>query len=296
MGDVALRAVGIVANGDDRVCLFRGFEREFIREHPHARHLGAGGWLPRCTLDDPLAETGEVGVIGRELAAAAVRHRVGRLLEEQAVVGVGEIDPAIDEFPRESEVIDLGVESKEREPKPLLAPGGAVAAAGIAAIPHQDRHHLGVERDLGGLRRNGVGLGLTREALNARRDRRVYWLGRGVGMQAALGPGEKVLIGRGHGSLCSDVTVETLVINVGYHQSLVRRSRADAHLVRPDVEFGGGGDTAGEYGRRSDVQAWDPAHRFAHGLAHGLASTARETMPEETQLSPWVSLAALLLE
>ena len=93
--------------------LSRGFEREFIREHPHAGHLGTGRRLPRGTFDDPLAETGKVGVIGRELAAAAVRHRVGRLLEEQAVVGIGEIDPAIDEFPREPEVIDLWVESKE---------------------------------------------------------------------------------------------------------------------------------------------------------------------------------------
>ena len=99
---------------------------------------------------------------------------------------------------------------------------------------------------------------------------------------------EKVWIGRGHSSFGRDVAVEACVIDVGYHQPLVWRSRADAHLVRPDMEFGGGSETAGKRCRRNGEQAWDSTH--------GLASTSRETMPEETQLRPWVSLAALLLE
>ncbi len=44
-------------------------------------------------------------------------------------------------------MVALGIEAEEGDPEPVLAPGGTVATAGVAAGPHEDRHHVEPEAE-----------------------------------------------------------------------------------------------------------------------------------------------------
>ena len=75
-----------------------------------------------------------------------MRHRAHGLLQDQALFGHGQVDAAIAQLAGEAEVIALGIEAEQREAEAVLAAGRAVAAAGVAAGPHEDGHD--VERKL----------------------------------------------------------------------------------------------------------------------------------------------------
>ncbi len=44
-------------------------------------------------------------------------------------------------------MVAVGVEAEQREAEAVLAAGRAVATAGVAAGPHEDRHHVELEAD-----------------------------------------------------------------------------------------------------------------------------------------------------
>ena len=99
---------------------------------------------------EPLLQGGVVGVVGPESGAARVGHGGGRLGEQQTLGGEGEVDPPSTDLAGESVVVGLGVEAEEREPEAVFAAGRAVATAGVAAVSHEDRHHIAAETQVGG--------------------------------------------------------------------------------------------------------------------------------------------------
>ena len=82
-----------------------------------------------------------------EPLAAGVRHGAGGLLEQQALGRDGEVDAPAADLAGEAVVVAVGVEAEQREAEAVLAAGRAVAAAGVAAGPHEDRHHVELEAD-----------------------------------------------------------------------------------------------------------------------------------------------------
>ena len=67
-------------------------------------------------------------------------------------------------------MVAFGIETEERNPEAVLASGCSVATAGVAAGPHEDRHH--VEPEAQGRLHRGLGdLDRHRERLAAELDR-----------------------------------------------------------------------------------------------------------------------------
>ena len=50
-------------------------------------------------------------------------------------------------FARQPEIIAVRIKAEQRQPEAVLSPGCAVAAAGVAAGPHEDGHHVESEAD-----------------------------------------------------------------------------------------------------------------------------------------------------
>ena len=69
-------------------------------------------------------------------------HGVDRLLHQQAFLGDGQIEPAAGELPREAVVIAVRIKPEQRQPKAVLAPGGAVTTPGVAAGTQEHRHDV----------------------------------------------------------------------------------------------------------------------------------------------------------
>ena len=148
-GDVAVGAVGVA--GPDGHLLGRALAVE---------HAGLG-----IEVDaDDLGQLGDVvvrdagldpadGASGRARSPArtACRRCAGRRRSafSSSVLsdGNGQVDPPADHLAGEPEVVALGVEAEERDPEAVLAARRAVAAAGVAAGPHEDRHHVEPEAD-----------------------------------------------------------------------------------------------------------------------------------------------------
>ncbi len=61
--------------------------------------------------------------------------------------GDGEVDAPAADLAGEAVVVAVGVEAEQRQAEAVLAAGRAVAAAGVAAGPHEDRHHVELEAD-----------------------------------------------------------------------------------------------------------------------------------------------------
>ena len=74
-------------------------------------------------------------------------HGADGLLQQRALGGHGQVDPPAAHLAGEAVVVAVGVEAEEREPEAVLAAGRAVAAAGVAAGPHEDGHHVEPEAD-----------------------------------------------------------------------------------------------------------------------------------------------------
>ena len=88
-----------------------------------------------------------------DLRPAAVRNRVAGLLHQQALLDEREVESSAADLAGEAVVIAVGVEAEQRQPESVLAAGGAVAASGVAAGLHEDRHHVELEADRGRLHR-----------------------------------------------------------------------------------------------------------------------------------------------
>ena len=84
---------------------------------------------------------------GLEPLAAGVLHRADGLLEQGAVRGDRQVDPPADHLAGQPVMVALGVEAEERDPEAVLAAGRAVAAPGVAAGPHEDRHDVEPEAE-----------------------------------------------------------------------------------------------------------------------------------------------------
>jgi hypothetical protein len=82
---------------------------------------------------DPVDEGLVGGAVFFEELAAGVGNGSDGLGEEQRLLGQGEIDPAAGVFAGQAEVVALGIEAEQREVEAVLAAGGAVAGAGVAA-------------------------------------------------------------------------------------------------------------------------------------------------------------------
>ena len=81
---------------------------------------------------------------------------------------------------REAVVVAVRVEAEERQAEAVLAAGRAVAAAQVAAGPHEDRHHVELEADRP-IHLRVLDLDRHRDRLAAELD---LQLGRAVGQRA----------------------------------------------------------------------------------------------------------------
>ena len=112
---------------------------------------------------------------GLEPLAAGMRHGAGGFFEQGALGRDGPVDPAADHLAGEAEVVAVGVEAEERDAEAVLAARGPVAASGVAAGPHEDRHDVEPEADrgmhgrLGDLDRHGDRLGRHKPTVKRRR-------------------------------------------------------------------------------------------------------------------------------
>ena len=82
-----------------------------------------------------------------DLRAAAVRHHVGGLLNQQTFFDECQIDPSATDLAGEAVVIAVWIKTEERQAKAVLAAGGAVATARVAASLHENGHHIELEAD-----------------------------------------------------------------------------------------------------------------------------------------------------
>ena len=151
-GHVSVAAVGV--SGADRELLgrARAVEHALLGVEVHADDLGELGdvVIRRAALDPGVQRLVELAA-GIEPLAAGVLHGTDRLLEQGAVGGDRQVDPTADHLAGEAMVVAFGVEAEQGDPESVLASCGAVAAPGIAAGPHEDRHHVEPEAE----RRNG---------------------------------------------------------------------------------------------------------------------------------------------
>ena len=146
-GHVAVGAVAVLRADHDALLLALAVEHGRRREHFHAHRQGDRGGVERGVGLEPADERLVVLVALLHPRAAGVRHLAERLLDECAFGRQCEVDAAAVEFAREAEVVAVGVEAEQRQAEPVLAAGGPVAPADVAPGPHEDGHHVLLERD-----------------------------------------------------------------------------------------------------------------------------------------------------
>ena len=76
-----------------------------------------------------------------------MRDRTDRLLEHRALGRDRSVDSAADHLSRQPEMVSLGIEPEQRDPKAVLAACGPVAASGVAPGPHEHRHDVEPETE-----------------------------------------------------------------------------------------------------------------------------------------------------
>ena len=82
-----------------------------------------------------------------ETFAATVRDRLGRLENDQALLGASEVDAASLDLPDHGVEIGPGIATEERELETTATDGRSVTGPGIAARLAQDGHHVIGETD-----------------------------------------------------------------------------------------------------------------------------------------------------
>ncbi len=86
--------------------------------------------------------------------AAGMRDGADRFLNHQAFFGNRQVDPAAGNLSGQPEVVAVGVVAEQRQHEAVFAARRSVTTAGVAAGPHEDRHHVQLEAD----RRRGGGV------------------------------------------------------------------------------------------------------------------------------------------
>ena len=211
-----------------------------------------------------------------------MRHAADRLEKQEAFARAGQVDPSARQFAGEAVVVAGGIEAEQREVEAVLAPGGAVAAAHVAARPRKHGHHVEAEGERRGRasrhdpQRNldrvagvrdanpavAVGDGFHHGTVGRTLDHRQ----RGVGEGDLSGRGdvERAAIGG------ADLDDDPLPVERGVEPDLGWED-----LDGDGLESGGSGGGSCEPGKQGEAQeeTADTAWR-GMGAAHGFASGA----------------------
>ena len=123
------------------------FQHRTGREDFHVLHGGHRVGIIGHAIADPFTQYFVFRAAGFHQFPAGVRHAVDGFGDQETVLGDSKIDTAATHFLRQAVVVSLGVKSKQGETEAVLTPGGAVAGTGVAAIAHEDRHHIEGEAD-----------------------------------------------------------------------------------------------------------------------------------------------------
>ena len=71
----------------------------------------------------------------------------GAFFKDETVMYQREVEPPAIELPCQPMVVPIGVEAEQGQPEAVLAAGRSMAAPGIAAGLHEDRHDIELEAD-----------------------------------------------------------------------------------------------------------------------------------------------------
>ena len=216
--------------------------------------------VQRNTGFDPAHQRAVVLAVGVEQLAARMRNRADRFFDQQTRFGPRQIDAASALFAGCAIVVADGVEAEQRQSKAVLAAGGAVATARVAAGPHEDRHHVQMETDRpvgrrvhDGDRRFGLMALVLGDQLGGAVGHRVQ--GRVVQPGHALGA-------QPHHRVAGDVQCHSVVAAGHDQHPLIVPLSAQVDVRRIDVDSS---DLGGRKDRRpSHDQARDPSNSRFH--------------------------------
>ena len=148
-GDVAVGAVGVA--GPDGQLLGRALAVEDAAPgiEVDADDLGQLGDIVvgRPGLDPAVERPVQLAVRLEPLAAGVLARRRWPSRASVLSAGTARLTRRPTHLAGQAEMVALGVEAEEREPEPVLAARGAVAAPGVAAGLHEDRHHVEPEAE-----------------------------------------------------------------------------------------------------------------------------------------------------
>ena len=147
-GDVAVGAVGVAGPHGELLGRALAVEDGPLGIEVDADDFGqlGGVVVGRAGFDPAVQRLVELAARLEPLAAGVI-DGARRLREQGAVRGHGQVDPAPDHLAGQAEVVAFGVEAEERDAKAVLAPRRPVAASGVAAGPHENRHDVEPEAE-----------------------------------------------------------------------------------------------------------------------------------------------------
>src|SRR5262249_34348208 len=141
-------AAAVLPGGADEDLLpLAGHQDALRRPHLQASYLGVR-WagLGNAVLQPALQEV-VLAAVDLDALAAAVLHRQGRLLQEDAALRVGDDEAAAVGAGDDLGVVEGGVEAEQAQLEAAAAVLGAVTGALVAAGAGQHRHDLAAEAD-----------------------------------------------------------------------------------------------------------------------------------------------------
>ena len=145
--NVSVSAVGIFRSHNQRLTGAGPFQHSFARINLDRFDRCGRGAVVRSTGLEPLEHGPVVVAVYVEPLSTGVRNRAGRLLQNQTLPRHGKIDSPEGDLSGEPEVIARRIVAEQRKAKPVLTPGGPVAASRVASGPHEYRHHVLPETD-----------------------------------------------------------------------------------------------------------------------------------------------------
>jgi hypothetical protein len=152
--DVAIGAVGVVGHDEDLQRLALADEDGLRWEHLDADERAGGFAVVLGSVGDPVVQRAERFRVRLDPLTALVSDLGSRLAQQQAAFGRRQVDATAEQVPGQGAMVDLRVVAEQGQAESVLAGGGAVAAASIAAALGQHRDDL-VAVARGGLVRAG---------------------------------------------------------------------------------------------------------------------------------------------